>query len=359
MSSGPDCPGLSRVSSQTTSMRPFGATDIVPNHCQALVPGSSLIRTGELHVDPPFVLRKNLTSRGSLFESRSTEQSRYTLPLVKLADRSTATHAWPSGARSGSVRQRAPSIRRGPQLHRERVWTTAGSSASSDRSTWNSSESESTPLTYRAPSESTVGVPKMGVEGNGMGGSKLCAAVDRACELVREVRADHLPMRCRHGRRRALPVRSMAIHSLSPPYATIVGAPQLMPPSVEMKRCSVNSSSGLLGSHVVQIPGGVRIEDRVTSEHPRLLSVPANDHVRPPSRLHAQPAPGRKSLPTLSNWRQPSAKTRLGAVGSTAMEGSLAASPGMLFPASVHVRLNAHVRPDGRRGGRGPVARRR
>ena len=53
-----------RVSFQTTSIRPFGATDIVPNHCQAVVPGSSLMRTGALQVAPPFVLRMKCTSSG-------------------------------------------------------------------------------------------------------------------------------------------------------------------------------------------------------------------------------------------------------------------------------------------------------
>jgi hypothetical protein len=63
------------VSSHTTSIRPFGATDIVPNHCHADVPGSSLTRTGALHVTPPSVLRENITSMGSGLELRLTDAS--------------------------------------------------------------------------------------------------------------------------------------------------------------------------------------------------------------------------------------------------------------------------------------------
>ncbi|MHC4776785.1 MAG: hypothetical protein ACYTBR_16185 [Planctomycetota bacterium] len=55
-----------RVSFQMASMRPSGATDMVPNHCQW--PGSaasSLTRTGVLHVSPLFSLRQKCTSIGS------------------------------------------------------------------------------------------------------------------------------------------------------------------------------------------------------------------------------------------------------------------------------------------------------
>ena len=54
--------GLLRVSYQQTSTLPFWATESVPNQCQALVPGSVLIRTGALQFVPPLVLRANMTS---------------------------------------------------------------------------------------------------------------------------------------------------------------------------------------------------------------------------------------------------------------------------------------------------------
>jgi hypothetical protein len=57
---------------------------------------------------------------------------------------------------------------------------------------------------------------------------------------------------------------------------------------------------------------------------------PGNVQVLPPSVVYPQPA-CRKSLATLSNWRQPIAM-RVESVGSTAIEGSLAASPMMLLP---------------------------
>jgi hypothetical protein len=52
-----------RVSYQTESMRPLGATESVPNQCHLLgLTGSSLILCGALKVCPPFVLRANITS---------------------------------------------------------------------------------------------------------------------------------------------------------------------------------------------------------------------------------------------------------------------------------------------------------
>ena len=80
------------MSSQIASMRPPGATDIVPNHWYALVPTSSLILTDELHVLPPSVLREKRTSAASLPEG-FTVARRYTLPLVVPSDLSTAIQA--------------------------------------------------------------------------------------------------------------------------------------------------------------------------------------------------------------------------------------------------------------------------
>ena len=58
---------LPRVSFHTASIRPSGETDMVPNHWNARLPvGSSLIRSGALHVTPPSVLRTNCTSSGSV-----------------------------------------------------------------------------------------------------------------------------------------------------------------------------------------------------------------------------------------------------------------------------------------------------
>jgi hypothetical protein len=52
-----------RVSYQTESSRPFGATENVPNQCHLLLlTGSSLTRWGALKVSPPSVLRTNITS---------------------------------------------------------------------------------------------------------------------------------------------------------------------------------------------------------------------------------------------------------------------------------------------------------
>src|SRR5262245_28231582 len=52
-----------RVSNQTTSIRPFGATESVPNQCHfEWLTGSSLIRRGALNVRPASVLRANITS---------------------------------------------------------------------------------------------------------------------------------------------------------------------------------------------------------------------------------------------------------------------------------------------------------
>jgi len=59
-------------------------------------------------------------------------------------------------------------------------------------------------------------------------------------------------------------------------------------------------------------------------------SVPRSAQVRPPSALQLQPA-SRKFEAMLSNCRQPIA-IRSGALESTAIEGSLAASPTMLLP---------------------------
>jgi hypothetical protein len=51
-----------RVSYQTASSRPFGATENVPNQCHLFVVASSLILTGALKLAPPSVLRANITS---------------------------------------------------------------------------------------------------------------------------------------------------------------------------------------------------------------------------------------------------------------------------------------------------------
>jgi len=52
-----------RVSYQTASSRPFGATENVPNQCHLLgLTGSSLILCGALKVCPPSMLRANITS---------------------------------------------------------------------------------------------------------------------------------------------------------------------------------------------------------------------------------------------------------------------------------------------------------
>jgi hypothetical protein len=52
-----------RLSFHTESIRPFGATPIVPNQCHLLgLTGSSLMRCGALNVAPPLVLRANITS---------------------------------------------------------------------------------------------------------------------------------------------------------------------------------------------------------------------------------------------------------------------------------------------------------
>jgi hypothetical protein len=54
--------GALRVSYQTESIRPFGATASVPNQCHLLeFTGSSLMRTGALKLTPPSVLRANIT----------------------------------------------------------------------------------------------------------------------------------------------------------------------------------------------------------------------------------------------------------------------------------------------------------
>jgi hypothetical protein len=54
--------GALRVSYQTASSRPFGATENVPNQCHLFVVASSLIRTGVLKLAPPSVLRAIITS---------------------------------------------------------------------------------------------------------------------------------------------------------------------------------------------------------------------------------------------------------------------------------------------------------
>jgi hypothetical protein len=51
-----------RVSYQTASSRPLGATEKVPNQCHLLGLLSSLTRTGALKVAPPSVLLTNITS---------------------------------------------------------------------------------------------------------------------------------------------------------------------------------------------------------------------------------------------------------------------------------------------------------
>jgi hypothetical protein len=49
-------------SSHTESIRPLGATPMVPNQCHLLgLTGSSLIRCAALKVAPPSVLRENIT----------------------------------------------------------------------------------------------------------------------------------------------------------------------------------------------------------------------------------------------------------------------------------------------------------
>jgi len=58
------CPE-SRVSFQTTSIRPRGPVDTAPNHCQFELDASSLTFTGTLQVVPPSVLRMKCTSSGS------------------------------------------------------------------------------------------------------------------------------------------------------------------------------------------------------------------------------------------------------------------------------------------------------
>src|SRR5207245_1713581 len=83
-----------RVSCQQTSTLPLGATDKVPNQCQALVPGSVLIRKGALQFTPPLVLRVNMTS--ARLVAAPVEQRAYTLPRVRLVERSTAIQGWPS-----------------------------------------------------------------------------------------------------------------------------------------------------------------------------------------------------------------------------------------------------------------------
>jgi hypothetical protein len=51
-----------RVSYQTTSIRPLGATASVPNQCHLLeLTGSSLMRWAALKLCPPLVLRANIT----------------------------------------------------------------------------------------------------------------------------------------------------------------------------------------------------------------------------------------------------------------------------------------------------------
>src|SRR5262245_31172066 len=69
------------ASFQIASMRPLGATDIVPNHWDESSPaGLLLTRIGALQVSPSSVLRMNMTSSGS-GPGGSTDWSMYRLPL--------------------------------------------------------------------------------------------------------------------------------------------------------------------------------------------------------------------------------------------------------------------------------------
>src|SRR5438552_16877795 len=77
-------------------MRPFGATDSVPNQCHLLgLTGSSLIRRGVLKVSPPSVLRANITSV-VLRPGGTTLASMYILLLVAVPERSIARNNIPS-----------------------------------------------------------------------------------------------------------------------------------------------------------------------------------------------------------------------------------------------------------------------
>src|SRR5437899_2776878 len=85
-----------RVSYQTESMRPLGATEIVPNQCHLFWGlGSSLIRIGALKVWPPSVLRENMTLVPLPAPVRNTLANMYTLLLVAVPERSTARNVWP------------------------------------------------------------------------------------------------------------------------------------------------------------------------------------------------------------------------------------------------------------------------
>ena len=67
--------------------------------------------------------------------------------------------------------------------------------------------------------------------------------------------------------------------------------------------------------------------------------------------------PGGSSTSTVSNWRQPIAM-RFGAVGSTAIDGSLAASPGMFLPLASTLTCTAEKSvPTGRARPRGGAGR--
>src|SRR4051812_39919677 len=79
-------------------MRPLGATLIVPNQCQRLAPGASLLTwIGALQVVPPSVDRTNITSSGSV-PKRLTLARTYTKPRVGLpgGERSTSIQTWPT-----------------------------------------------------------------------------------------------------------------------------------------------------------------------------------------------------------------------------------------------------------------------
>src|SRR5947209_20246376 len=84
-----------RVSNQTASSRPFGATENVPNQCHFELDESSLIRRGAVNVTPPSVLRANITLLPTP-PVGPTLASMYTLLFVAVPDLSTARKTWPA-----------------------------------------------------------------------------------------------------------------------------------------------------------------------------------------------------------------------------------------------------------------------
>src|SRR5712672_2809433 len=112
-------------SSHTESIRPLGATPIVPNQCHLFgCTGSSLIRCGALNVAPPSVLRENITSV-PLPPKGLTLATMQMLLLGAPPERSTARKIWPASPPGFTV----PPKTRLPPRFTVVIWSNVGVTA--------------------------------------------------------------------------------------------------------------------------------------------------------------------------------------------------------------------------------------